>query len=94
MYFVDVVASTRYSNRSLPGYGDRVPRSFVGIEKRRQQPNEVKRETVGRLVLPKSERQRKENRRENEREKDEGTRRLAFRSWCATLGGRTKGKNL
>lgn len=37
-----VDASKRHSSRSLPGYGDRVPRSFVSIEKCRRELNRAK----------------------------------------------------
>lgn len=39
-------ASTRYSSRSLPGCTDRVPRSFVSIEKCRQEPSAEQKETA------------------------------------------------
>lgn len=37
-----VDASKRHSSRSLPGYGDRVPRRFVSIEKCRRELNRAK----------------------------------------------------
>lgn len=82
-----VDASKRHSSRSLPGHGDRVPRSFVSIEKCRPESSKKERERergqdrVSRFSL-----------REGRRTIEGGWkgRGIAFGSWWR--GGRTKGK--